>query len=190
MTRARIASLVKKKIGVLLDVSRGGTPQDGSLTFAELGHDPRVLPWPLPAGCVHTAVVTHVLEYLPPEHFFAWFDELHRVMRRGGIVHLSGPYGGEDAVGWVSDPEHRTRVVEATFAWFDPRSPIFALHELHIGRSQPRPWNVLAAARVPGTLGTISYNVTLRAADLPKRQPTAAPEAHSPQPRAKSKKRR
>lgn len=157
----RVASLVKRKSGILLDVSLGGTPQPQSVTFADLKHDPRTLPWPLPDKSVHTAVVTHILEYLDPAQFFRWFDELHRVMRPGGTVYLSGPYGGDESIGWLSDPQHRTRVVEGTFAWLDPRTPIYAIHK-DLKRRNPKPWHVLTLSRVPAPMACISYNATLQ----------------------------
>ena len=163
MSPERVAKLLTKKQGVLLDVSLGGTPQPNSLSFVDLKASPLKLPWPLPDGVVHTAVVTHVVEFLEQKDIFRWFDELHRVMRPGGVVYLSGPHGGEESIGWLSDPQHRTRIVEGTFAWLDPRTPIYAQHGA-LQRPAPRPWHMLAQARVPGTLGTISYNVTLLAA--------------------------
>lgn len=159
----KISALLKAKKGLLLDISFGGKPQPRALTLGpsgDLKHDPRVIPFPLPAGCVHTAVITHVLEYLPPEHVFAWFDELHRVLQPQGVAYFSGPYGGDESQGWLSDPTHKTRIVEQSFAWLDPRTPFYAMNEA-AGRSQPRPWWTLSVARVPGAHGTTSYNVTL-----------------------------
>jgi hypothetical protein len=156
------AALLKRQSGILLDISLGGKPQSHSVTLKELRHHPLRLPWSrLPDACVHTAVVVHVLEYLKPEQFFDWFDELWRVVRPGGIVSLSGPYGGDESTGWLSDPEHRLRIVEPTFAWLDPRTPVYSLQESERGRKAPKPWNMLASSRVPGTLGTVSYNVQL-----------------------------
>lgn len=159
---SRIRRLVAKQTGILLDVSLGGTPQPNSVSFKDLKQSPLKIPWPLPDHCVHTAVVLHTVEYVAPDQIFRWFDELHRVMRPGGVVYLSGPYGGEESIGWLSDPQHRTRIVEATFAWLDPRTPIYNLHET-LSRPKPKPWHVVTQARVPGTLGTISYNCTLLA---------------------------
>lgn len=160
----RVLRLLERKKGIFLDVSLGGTPQPNSVTLSpdgDVAHDPRRLPFPLPSGVGHTAVVTHVLEFLPPELFFAWWDELWRVMKPQGIVYVSGPYGGDESQGWLSDPTHRTRVTETTFAWLDPRMPLYALHK-DVGRPTPRPWWPLTTARVPGTQGSISYNVCLR----------------------------
>lgn len=164
MAKRNTAKLISAKKGILLDISFGGTPQARSITLGPKGdikHDPRKLPFPLPNACVHTAVVTHVLEYLEPEKFFAWFDELWRVVQPKGSVYVSGPYGGDDSLGWLSDPTHKTRVMEQSFAWLDPRTPLYAAHA-SVGRRTPKPWWPLQLARVPGTEGTISYNCMLQ----------------------------
>lgn len=166
-TPREIARLVERRRGVLLDVSFGGTPQKNAVVLAPRGNirrDPTRLPLPLPTGCVHTAVVTHVLDFIEPSEFFRWFDELHRTLRVGGFAYFSGPYGGDDSHGWLSEPQHRIRIVEETFAWLDPRTPLYGLHPT-VGRRQPRPWRIVSAARVPGAAGTstISYNVQLQA---------------------------
>ena len=128
----------------------------------ELGHDPRTLPYPLPTASVHTAVVTHLLEYLPPSQFFTFWDELHRVLRPKGVAYVSGPYGGDESFGWLSDPQHQTRVIEQSFAWLDPRLEFYQLHK-NLGRPQPRPWWPMALSRIPGPNSTVGYNVTLQA---------------------------
>jgi hypothetical protein len=164
VTRKESTRIVKKKGGILLDISLGGTPQPRSVSLApqgDLKHDPRTIPWPLADHSVHTAVVTHVLEYLDPSEWFAWWDELHRVMQPLGVVYLSGPYGGDESQGWLSDPQHKTRVIEQSFAWLDPRLPYYKLHA-DVGRATPKPWHGLTLARVPGANGTISYNVVMQ----------------------------
>lgn len=167
-SRRNVRALLKKKAGILLDISLGGTPQPNAVVMSptgDLAHDPRKVPFPLPNGVVHTAVVTHVLEYLEPDQFFAWFNELHRVMQPNGTVYLSGPYGGDESHGWLSDPAHRTRILEQSFAWLDPRTEMYALHA-NLGRSTPKPWWPLTLARVPGSHGTVSYNVCLQSQPL------------------------
>lgn len=167
MTRKRAKSIVKRKSGILLDLSLGGTPQPNSVTCAELKMNPLRPSFPLPSGSVHTCVATHVLEYVEPPQVWRWFDELHRVMRPGGTVYLSGPHGGDESIGWLSDPSHRVRVVEQTFAWLDPRLPFYAQNS-DMGRPLPKPWHVLQATRVPGTHGTVSYNVVMQTAKQAK----------------------
>jgi len=167
MRRLRLPLTVRKKVaakkGILLDISFGGTPQPRSLTLGPNGdirHNPTRIPFPLPNACVNTCVVTHVLEYIEPSQWYAWWDELHRVMMPTGIVYLSGPYGGDESIGWLSDPSHRTRVVEDAFAWLDPRTPVYTQHD-QCGRETPKPWLMLSHARIPGPNNTISYNITL-----------------------------
>ena len=165
-----IAAIIRQKKGVLADISFGGTPQPNAVTIGPKGDiplDPAFL-WnayetqELPDGFIHTAVVTHVLEYVHQDCFFQWWNGLHRLMQPNGIVYVSGPYGGDESQGWLSDPCHMTRVVEQSFAWLDPRTPFYALHE-SVGRPQPKPWHPQNLARVPGTHGTVSYNVVLQA---------------------------
>jgi hypothetical protein len=146
----------------LLDISLGGTPQEGAVTMQEIKHDPRELPYPLPTASVHTCVVTHVLEYLAPSQFFAFWNEVHRIVRPLGVVYVSGPYGGDESHGWLSDPQHQTRVIEQSFAWLDPRLPFYELHP-SLGRALPRPWYGVSLARVPAPNSTVSYNVMLQA---------------------------
>lgn len=158
-----LKQLLAHKKGILLDLSFGGVTQARSVTLnpqGDIKQDPTTLPFKLPASCVHTAVVTHVLEFLDPTLFFAWWDELHRVMQVEGTVYVSGPYGGDESQGWLSDPTHRVRIVEQSFAWLDPLLPFYALHK-DLGRPTPKPWRTLTVARVPGTHGTVSYNVAL-----------------------------
>jgi hypothetical protein len=172
MNQRDLLALIKRKKGLLLDISLGGTPQPRSVTLSPIGdvkHDPRKIPFPLPDGCVNTAVVTHVLEYVDPLRFFDWFDELHRIMQPRGVVYLSGPYGGEESHGWLSDPQHRTRVLEQSFAWLDPRLPFYPDHAAR-GRRFPKPWHTLTSSRVPGTHGTVSYNVMLEAQPVERRK--------------------
>jgi hypothetical protein len=161
MTRVALRKLIAKKKGLLLDISLGGTPQPRAVTMGDIKHNPLVIPFPLPANSVNTAVITHLLEYLPPEHWFAWWDEIHRIMQPSGVVYCSGPYGGDESQGWLSDPTHRTRVIEQSFAWLDPRTPMYAEH-IRVGRANPRPWHPMSLARVPGANGTISYNVAMQ----------------------------
>jgi hypothetical protein len=160
----QVKRLVERRKGILLDLSLGGQKQDRSVAMrpgGDIPHPPTEIPFPLPDACVHTAVVTHVVEYLGPDSFFAWWDEMWRVMQPSGVVYISGPYGGEESHGWLSDPTHRTRVMEQSFSWLDPRTPVYAMHD-DLGRQRPKPWYPLTISRVPGPHGTLSYNVTLQ----------------------------
>ena len=158
----KVADVLAEKRGILLDVSMGGEPQARSVTLREMGASPLTVPWPLPDACVHTAVVTHVLEYLEPAVVFAWWDELWRVMQPQGIVYCSGPYGGDESWAWASDPLHRVRVIEQTFLWLDARTENWKTLHGTVGREQPKPWHVHLCNRVPAFNGSVGYNTTLQ----------------------------
>lgn len=160
---SKVARLVESKKGILLNISFGDEPQPEKVTLGWRGDiktDP-LWAFPLPDACVHTCEVIHVIEYLPPARFFDWFDELWRVMRPLGKVYVRGPYGGDENHGWLSDPTHQTRIIEATFLWLDPRGPLYNLHP-QVGRRVPKPWHPLFIERVPGSQGSLSYNCTLQ----------------------------
>lgn len=165
-SRGRLRTTLRRQSGILLDISRGGTPQQSAVVLSA-HHNVLTVPFPLKTGSVHTCVVTHVLEFLSKEpgrtraEFFQWWDELHRVMRPHGTVYVSGPYGGDESEGWLTDPDHCIRVVEQTFAWLDPRTPLYDLHAAR-GRKRPKPWHPISINRVPGMNGTISYNAVLQ----------------------------
>lgn len=168
----RIATLIEQRKGILLDISFGGTPQPRSITLGPHGdirHDPRTLPFPLPDACCHSIVITHVLEMLEPSEFFRWFDELHRILKPHGLVYISGPYGGDESQGWLSDPTHKTRVVESTFLWLDARFSLYREHP-NVGRPIPKPWHPQQIARVPGVNGSISYNCVLQSQPVSARR--------------------
>lgn len=168
MSPVAVRKIEQKRGGILLDISFGGTPQERSVVFGPEGdvpQNPTHLPFPFSNAVVHTAIVTHVLEFIEQDKFFDWFDELWRIMRPLGLVHFSGPYGGDDNHGWLSDPTHKTRVIEQTFTWLDSRMPPYQWHTER-GRPQPKPWHTLGVARVPATHGTFSYNCTMQKVDV------------------------
>lgn len=160
----KLRKKIEAKKGILLDISFGGATQPRSITLGPKGdiRQPPTDTFQLRSACVHTAIVTHVLEFIEPQKYFAWWNNLHRVMLKDGIVYISGPYGGDESQGWLSDPTHRIRIVEQSFAWLDPQTPFYALHEAR-GRKTPLPWKTLTVARVPGAHGTVTYNVTMQA---------------------------
>lgn len=159
VTRRDVQTLLRRKRGIVLDVSRRGPAQDGAVRLApaplgDVPHDPVVVPWPLPDKSVLTAVVTHVVEYVEPRALWAWFNELHRVCQPGAKVYLSGPYGGEEAWAWLSDPLHLTRITSPALEHLDPR--VTARYEIY----QPKPFHIRAFTRVPGPDG-VAYNAIL-----------------------------
>lgn len=157
-----VASLLRARRGVLLEVALDGERQPQAVRLGPTGdvpHDPFTLPWPLPARCAHTVVVPHVTEFGDPTQWDAWWGEVHRVAQPGAKVYVSGPYGGEESYAWVRNPRHRIRVVEHTFGDLDPRAEHYVA-----GRA---PFYLRAFTRVPGPEFTTSYNAILEVAPWP-----------------------
>jgi hypothetical protein len=85
-----IDALLKEHSGIRLDVGCGANKQEGfvgmdarALDGVDIVHNWNDYPWPLPDGCVLTAVASHVVEHVNPADggFLRWMDELWRVMR-------------------------------------------------------------------------------------------------------------
>jgi len=149
---------------VLLDLSLGGTQQANSLWLnprGDIPHDPRVIPFPLPDHCAHSAVIVHLLEYLDQAIYYAWWDELWRVMRPGGIVYVSGPFGGDDSIGWLAEATHKIRIVDLSFGYLDPMLPPYLEHAAAGRIPPPKPWRVLMSSRAAGSVG-LNYEAQLQ----------------------------
>lgn len=172
--KTKITDKIRKKSGIWLDISFGGKPQPRAVVLGPHGdirQNPTQIPFRLSSKTVNTAVITHVLEFIPPERWYAWWDELHRVMQPYGMAYFSGPYGGDLSQGWLSEPAHRVRVVESSFSWLDPRMPFYAVN-LDRGRPLPKPWYTMAVKRVPGIPGTrtTSYNCVMQARPVERKK--------------------
>lgn len=146
--------------GVLLDISLTGPRQEGPFLLlrpgGEIDVDPRrTTTWPLESASVLTAVVSGVVEQVDRDQWFDWWNELHRVCKPKAKVYLSGPYGGEENWGFLSDPRNRIRVIESTLETLDPRSPFYAADQA------PNPWFCLTFTRVPAPHGQVGYNAIL-----------------------------
>jgi SAM-dependent methyltransferase len=137
-----IDALIAEQSGIMLDVGCGENKQPGfvgmdarPLDGVDIVHDWNVYPWPLPDGCVLTAVASHVVDHVNPADggFLRWMDELWRVMRVGGEVAIATPHGLSQ--GFRQDPTHCNPMDEATFSYFDPDHPLWTIYK-------PRPWQI------------------------------------------------
>lgn len=81
-------------------------------------------PWPIAAHCVEEVFCSHVVEHIP-HHRAGWdrdgwwifFDELHRVMRKGGTAEFLCPYVMNGRAFW--DPTHVRFIHETTWYYLD-----------------------------------------------------------------------
>lgn len=112
---------------------------------ADMNFDLFTYPWPLPSDSYDGALLAHIVEHIPhpihtvnnelllphranelrqlPDGFYAFFSELHRVLRRGAVAYVLCPYGL--SVGAMQDPTHTRFIVANTFDYLyaDPNAP-------------------------------------------------------------------
>lgn len=112
---------------------------------ADMNFDLFTYPWPLPSDSYDGALLAHIVEHIPhpirafdynvslpnradelrqlPDGFYAFFSELHRVLRHGAVAHVLCPYGL--SVGAMQDPTHTRFIVANTFSYLyaDPNAP-------------------------------------------------------------------
>ena len=89
---------------------------------ADIKHDLFKFPWPIKTGSVHEAVCNHFLEHIPHriegsgvDGFFLFFNELYRIMKKGGQATFRHPYVWNDRAFW--DPTHVRFVHEMNYSY-------------------------------------------------------------------------
>lgn len=135
-----MATVEKKKpgtrtrnTGLKLDLGCGARPTEGfqgvDIVGGE-GVDYQVdlfqYPWPFEDRSVREVVSNHLIEHIPhyrPEYggvdgFWMFFNELHRICRKGAKVTLTCPYAKADRGFW--DPSHTRYIHEVNFYYLNP----------------------------------------------------------------------
>lgn len=88
---------------------------------ADITHDLFKTPWPIKAGSVHEVVCNHFVEHIPykledgKDGWFVFFDEVYRILKKGGTAILRHPYVWNDRAFW--DPTHVRFVHEMNY-WY------------------------------------------------------------------------
>ena len=114
-----------------LDLGAGNRPTPG-FKAVDITGEPDYLvdlfqyPWPFKDRSVSEVVANHFIEHIPhyrPEYggvdgFWMFFNELHRIMRKGGKVTLTCPYAKGDRAFW--DPSHTRYIHELNFNYLSP----------------------------------------------------------------------
>ena len=83
-------------------------------------------PWPFAERSVSEVICSHLIEHIPhyrPEYegvdgFWMFFNELHRIMRKGAIATFHCPYFKGDRAFW--DPSHTRYIHEMNFSYLSP----------------------------------------------------------------------
>lgn len=141
----KVLELIRKnRQGIKLDVGCGGNKQKGfvgldirKLDTVDIVHDAEQVPYPLPDGCCSTILASHLIEHICPKKFIGVMNEWWRIMKVGGQLWVSCPYGVSR--GFQQDPSHCNVITEATWAYFDPElDPSGILYGIY----KPMPWKV------------------------------------------------
>jgi len=105
-----------------LDLASGQSPAPG---FKSVDIDPQLepdycinlwdYPWPMDDDSVDAVRCSHFVEHVPD--LIGFMNELHRVMRNGGTVHIIHPY--QFSVRAWQDPTHVRALNEASWLYYD-----------------------------------------------------------------------
>jgi SAM-dependent methyltransferase len=110
---------MKINLGAGHDIRAGWVNTDLSpLPGIDVVHDLNRYPWPWADDSADEIIARDLLEHL--DDFLKAMEELHRVLRPGGIARIKVPYWNA----WCrwADPTHKRGFHELTFQFFDPNS--------------------------------------------------------------------
>jgi predicted SAM-dependent methyltransferase len=112
-----------------LDIACGQRKQPGFKGIdiagdADILHDLNEIPWPIKTSSVREAFCSHYVEHIPHyrpgwdrDGWWIFFDELHRVMAKGGTIDITHPYVHSSRAFW--DPTHVRFISEVTWYYLD-----------------------------------------------------------------------
>lgn len=91
---------------------------------ADIKHDLFEFPWPIKTSSVQEIECQHFVEHIPHyrpgwdrDGWWLFFDELHRIMKKGAIANITHPYSRNDRAFW--DPTHERFIHEVTWYYLD-----------------------------------------------------------------------
>ena len=126
--------------GILLDIGCGENKQQGfvgmdkrELDGVDIVHDLEDFPYPLEDECCLTIKGSHIYEHIKPWLSIDFMNELWRLLKVGGQLMLSLPYGW--SYGYIQDPTHCNPANEATFTYFEKGKPLYNIYK-------PKPWKI------------------------------------------------
>src|SRR3989304_5425818 len=143
----KVKKLLLTKKFVNIDLGGGATSNKNFINVdiepglgVDVVHDLETYPWPFPSGCANLLVASHIVEHINPVKggFIKWMDEAWRVLKPGGQLMISTPYGG--SMGYWQDPSHVNGCNEVTWYYFDPLQRIDTQDLYHL--YEPAPWKV------------------------------------------------
>jgi len=91
---------------------------------ADIQHDLFKFPWPIKTSSVQEVECSHFVEHIPHrlpginrDVWWEFFDELHRVLKKGGTATIVHPYSRSDRAFW--DPTHERFIHEMTWHYLN-----------------------------------------------------------------------
>lgn len=113
-----------------LDIACGQRKREG-FTGIDLAGDADIVwdlfqyPWPIKSGSVQHIYISHFVEHIPhyrpdwdKDGWWVFWDEIHRICRKGAKVEVIHPYVRSDRAFW--DPTHVRFIHEMTWYYLDP----------------------------------------------------------------------
>ena len=86
--------------------------------YTDVVHDLNTIPYPFKSNSFNEVHLYHVLEHL--EKPLAVLEELHRIMKKDGILHIRTPHFSSK--GAFTDPTHIRPFAIGSFDYFEPSS--------------------------------------------------------------------
>jgi SAM-dependent methyltransferase len=122
------------------------------LEGVDIVHDLEVFPYPLEDGVCHTVVGSHIVEHIKPWLMIDFMNELWRILRVGGQIAFSLPYGV--GPGFVQDPTHCNPCNEITWEYFDPNCHMWNIYK-------PKPFQIdMNTYQVGGFMEVLLMKIT------------------------------
>ena len=163
-TKNILKLIEKHRQGIKLDIGCGSNKQSGfvgldirALPTVDIIHNAESIPYPLPDDCCSTILVSHLVEHICPKRFIDVMNEWWRIMRVGGQLLISMPYGV--SFGFIQDPTHCNAMNEASWTYFDPSQFLYQIYK-------PKPWRIERNAWFEtGNMEVILSKISLEEAD-------------------------
>ncbi len=123
-----------------LDIGCGAKKQEGYIGVDFIKHegvdivcDLEEFPWPFEDNSIREVRAWHILEHIERRKFFdakggpCVMSEVWRILEPNGLFHVGAPWGL--TIQYIQDPTHCNPVIDRTFYYFDPRSPLWEFYK-------------------------------------------------------------
>jgi predicted SAM-dependent methyltransferase len=123
-----------------LDIGSGENRHEGFISMdkrnlegIDIVHDLEIIPYPVEDESCEEILAVHIMEHIKPWLTVDVFNELWRIMKDDGLLHVEVPYAGSPEF-W-QDPTHCNGFIPKTFSYFDPRHILWSVYK-------PKTWYI------------------------------------------------